>query len=161
MATLASASFPRNVNYGSPSHRHPTLGIALQKIHKRNDPSHSYDAAQLNFTHGVASGDPYPDSVILWTRVAPNQDNERSNVTVEGTVPLFGHETDQYVKVSKSPVCVEFKIGEDEDLKNVCDQGKVYTSSDIDYTVKVGGRPHENDYFVVLLRVVSRSKLGS
>ena len=23
------------------------------------------------FTHGVASGDPHPDSVVLWTRVTP------------------------------------------------------------------------------------------
>ena len=50
---------------------------------------------------------------------------------------MFGHETESYVKVSKSPVCVDFKISGDKDLKHVADSGRVYTSSDIDYTVKV------------------------
>ncbi|NBV75866.1 MAG: hypothetical protein EBR59_07895, partial [Methylococcaceae bacterium] len=29
--------------------------------------------AGLSFNHGVASGDPYADSVILWTRITPTQ----------------------------------------------------------------------------------------
>ncbi|KAK3063745.1 hypothetical protein LTS18_013112, partial [Coniosporium uncinatum] len=41
----------------------------------------TWDPNQLNFTHGIASGDPYPDSIILWTRVAPMLANDNSNVT--------------------------------------------------------------------------------
>ncbi|KAI9671500.1 MAG: hypothetical protein M1817_003551 [Caeruleum heppii] len=137
LAALAVAHFPRNLNYGSPSLRHPALGVSLHTVRKRNDPGQQYMANQLNFTHGVASGDPYPDSVILWTRVAPMADNDRSNVTVQGPVPLYGHETTQYVNVSRAPICVDFKVGTDQTLAQVADSGRAYTSSDIDYTVKV------------------------
>ena len=33
-----------------------------------------YTGAQLPFLHGVASGDPLPTSVVLWTRVTPDRD---------------------------------------------------------------------------------------
>ena len=33
-------------------------------------------AGEVTFEHGVASGDPLPDSVILWTRVTPASDTE-------------------------------------------------------------------------------------
>lgn len=135
---VAADSYAKNINYRSPSENHPGLGIAIHKVVKRNDPSAAYQSSQLNFTHGVASGDPYPDSVILWTRAAPTSDNDASNVTVSGAVPLYNHDTEEYVAASKSPVCVEWKIASDKGLKNVRDSGKIYTSSDIDYTVKVG-----------------------
>lgn len=35
------------------------------------------------YPHGVASGDPYPDSVILWTRRAPAADSEARRLTLE------------------------------------------------------------------------------
>lgn len=133
----ASASFSTNLNYRSPSHNHPSLGLAIHKIQKRNDPATAFRPDQLNFTHGVASGDPYPRSVILWTRIAPTSDNDRSNVTVSGYVPLYNHDTEQYVRASTAPVCVEYSVATDEALSSVVDSGTAYTSSDIDYTVKV------------------------
>ena len=95
------------------------------------------DASRLNFTHGVASGDPYPDSVILWTRVAPVQDNDRSNITVSGFAPLYNHDTDTYIKSSQSPVSVDWSISQSADLSSPVASGTAYTSSDIDYTLKV------------------------
>ena len=136
-AAAVSASFEGNLNYLSPSRRHEALGIALHKVVKRQEIGLSHDPSALNFTHGVASGDPYPDSVILWTRVAPASDNDRSNVTVDGYAPLYGHETEIYIKASKAPVCVEYEIAEDRGLSKVADSGQAYTSSDVDYTVKV------------------------
>lgn len=136
-AALASASWTKNLNFRSPSEHHPGLGIAINKVVKRNDPTAPWNPAQLNFTHGVASGDPYPTSVILWTRAAPMQDNDKSNITVSGFVPLFSHETEQYVSVSKAPVCVQYKVSEDRNFEDIVDEGEVYTSSDIDYTIKV------------------------
>lgn len=133
---VVSASFEGNLNYISPSRRHPSLGVALHKVVKRQDPGLAQTPSSLNFTHGVASGDPYPDSVILWTRVAPTSDNDRSNVTVEGPVPVYGHETEPYVRVSRAPVCVEYKVGTDQDLNSVADSGTMWTSSDVDYTLK-------------------------
>ncbi|KAJ9666788.1 hypothetical protein H2201_003192 [Coniosporium apollinis] len=146
----ASASFSSNLNYRSPSHNHPGLGLAIHKIQKRNDPATAFTPDQLNFTHGVASGDPYPRSVILWTRIAPTSDNDRSNVTVSGYVPLYNHDTEQYVKASTAPVCVEYSVATDEALSNVVDSGTAYTSSDIDYTVKVEAvhlRPYTAYYY--------------
>lgn len=136
-ASVASASWSKNINYRSPSEHHPALGISIHKVVRRNDPAYAYNASSLNFTHGVASGDPYPNSVILWTRVAPQSENSDSNITVTGYVPLYDHDNEKYVKVSKSPVCVEYKVAPDKSLSKVVDSGKVYTSSDVDFTVKV------------------------
>lgn len=134
------ASWTKNINYRSPSEHHPSLGISIQKVVKRNDPQIQWDPTKLNFTHGVASGDPHPDSVILWTRVSPTSDNDISNVTVSGYAKLFDHDNEQYVAVSKAPICVEYKVALDQNLTNVADFGKVYTSSDVDYTIKVEAR---------------------
>jgi alkaline phosphatase D len=57
LASIASASWSKNLNYRSPSEHHPALGISIHRVVKRNDPQSSYDAATLNFTHGIASGD--------------------------------------------------------------------------------------------------------
>ncbi|KAK7977758.1 hypothetical protein PG988_005248 [Apiospora saccharicola] len=127
-AVAASATFTGNMNYHSPSLHHPALGVSIHK-----------DAAKLNFTHGIASGDPYDDSVILWTRVAPiGSDNDQSNVTVSGHVALYDHDNEAYVAKSDSPVCVDWKIGTSEKLKGkAVDSGRALTSSDVDWTVKV------------------------
>jgi alkaline phosphatase D len=42
------------------------------------------------------------------------------------------------VKVSVAPVCVNYKVATDQALTKVVTSGTAYTSSDIDYTVKVG-----------------------
>jgi alkaline phosphatase D len=82
--------------------------------------------------------DPYPNSVILWTRVAPSFDNVDDNSTVSGTVPLYFHgPTSDEIKGSKSPICVNWKVATDNALKTVISSGTAFTSSDIDYTVKV------------------------
>jgi hypothetical protein len=66
------------------------------------------------------------------------KDNDHSNVTVSGTVPMYNHDTAEYVAVSKAPVCVEFKVTKDKALKQVVSTGRAFTSSDIDYTLKAG-----------------------
>lgn len=138
IAGLSSATYyAKNINYRSPSEHHPSLGVSIHKVVKRNDPQSPWDPLQLNFTHGVASGDPFPESVILWTRISPTSDNDRSNTTVSGYVPLYNHDTQQYVSVSKAPVCVDYIVASDENLTTVVDSGTAYTSSDVDYTVKV------------------------
>jgi len=135
----ATAFFTGNINYGSPSLHHPSLGVSIRKVAARTHTTSPWAPSDLNFTHGVASGDPYDDSVILWTRIAPKNatDNDHSNVTVSGTAGLYNHETDSYVKTSKAPVCVDWKISESKDLRSVASSGTAYTSSDIDFTVKV------------------------
>ena len=90
----------------------------------------------------MASGDPYPDSVVLWTRCSPQQDDVADNSTVTGPKPLYNpvpiYRSDGgHINASTAPVCLQWKIASDKDLKNVADSGTVYTSSDVDYTVKV------------------------
>lgn len=132
-----SAAFTGNLNYFSPSQHHASLGLSISKIARRSAANSFWDPAQLNFTHGVASGDPHDDSVILWTRAAPTTDNDRSNITVTGYVPLFDHSVEPYVSQSNSRVCVEWKISPSKCFTHIVDSGTAFTSSDVDYTVKV------------------------
>lgn len=141
-AGVAAASYANNLNYRSPSHHHPSLGISIHKVNKRSAGSPPEDASNLNFTHGVASGDPYPHSVILWTRCAPVNDNVDDNTTVSGSVPLYNpvpiYEGDEkHPPASTAPVCLKYKVAKDKALKHVVDSGVAYTSSDVDYTLKV------------------------
>ncbi len=65
----------------------------------------------VSFKHGVASGDPLANSLIIWTRVSP----ERTNVSVE--VSWQVSETNTFAVIKKS--------------------GKISTSDSSDFTVKV------------------------
>jgi len=68
----------------------------------------------ISFNHGVASGDPYPNSVILWTRVTPLQG---INANVDGTW-----------QASLSPGF---------EPASIIDSGTFSTSAARDWTVKV------------------------
>lgn len=136
LTTATDAAYTTNLNYGSPSPLHSFLGISIPQVTKRAVDA-GYAADQLKFTHGVASGDPFPNSVILWTRAAPSMRSDDSNVTVSGTVPLYDHDTERYVQASNSKVCVRYSISGDEKMKGMVDEGTAYTSSDVDWTVKV------------------------
>ncbi len=136
-AAGASAYYAGNLNYFSPSLHHPSLGVSIRKVAVRTYAASEWTPEQLSFTHGVASGDPYDDSVILWTRVAPTSENDKSNVTVSGTAELYSHDNEGFVKNSQATICVQWKISKSKDLKTAVDSGRVYTSSDVDFTVKV------------------------
>ncbi|PNS17899.1 Alkaline phosphatase D [Sphaceloma murrayae] len=132
----ANELYERNVNFLSASQGHSFLGLDRQRLFKRQL-APPVDSTSLNFTHGVASGDPAPDSVILWTRLSPQQDNDRSNVTVEGLVELYDHDNEQYIETSTAPICADYRVAIDEAFASVVDSGRVYTTSEIDYTIKV------------------------
>lgn len=147
----ATASFTGNLNYHSPSRRddHANLGLDVDHISRRSlkRGNIAYSSSELSFTHGIASGDPYPDSVILWTRIAPSTESDQSNVTVEGTVPVYNHDTETYIEADANPICVDWVVwhqtsGNGTDSNGtyagpVVSSGTAYTTSDIDYTVKV------------------------
>ena len=81
-------------------------------------------------------------------------DDVDDNSTVSGLVPLYNpvpiyHETDQTRPPSNAPVCLDWKIASDQGMSQVVNHGTVYTSSDVDYTVKIeagGLRPFMNYY---------------
>jgi len=81
-----------------------------------------YDGV-VAFKHGVASGDPRVDRVVIWTRVTP-----------EGT----------------GAVPVRWVVASDRQLRNVVQTGELLTSADRDYTVKVdvqGLRPNQELHY--------------
>ena len=67
------------------------------------------------FLHGVASGDPYADSVILWTRITPENTASKAQVSVDW----------------------EISTSTDFQVETILDQGSFVTDADRDWTVKV------------------------
>jgi alkaline phosphatase D len=77
------------------------------------------------FTLGIASGDPTPDGIVLWTRLAVD--------------PLNGG------GMGKAPVQVEWELGADDKLSNVIKTGTAVASAEWAHTVHVevsGLEPH-------------------
>lgn len=54
-----------------------------------------------------------------------------------GTAPLYDHDNEKYVSEASAPVCVDYKVAKDEDMKKVVTKGTAYTSYEVDYTLKV------------------------
>lgn len=80
------------------------------------------DPALKPFYHGVASGDPLSDAVIIWTRVTSD------SLSVD----------------------VDWRIALDTGMVNIIDNGVVTTDASIDYTVKVdvaGLQPYTTYYY--------------
>lgn len=65
-----------------------------------------------SFDHGVASGDPLSDRIILWTRVTPENTGSQQ-------------------------FAVKWMMARDEQMRDMVKQGEVATSAVKDYTVKV------------------------
>lgn len=64
-------------------------------------------------------------------------DDDHSNITVSGLAPLYNTMMQEYALVSTAPVCVNYAVSTSKDMKSVVTKGTAYTSSDIDYTLKV------------------------
>ena len=74
------------------------------------------------FKLGVASGDPLPDSVVLWTRLAPEP------LTEGGGMP-------------RQPVPVQWQVATDNNMSNVVQRGTVMATPELTHSVhaEVGG----------------------
>ncbi|MFD0371855.1 alkaline phosphatase D family protein [Streptomyces sp. NPDC127114] len=79
------------------------------------------DAGAPSFLHGVASGDPLPDGVLLWTRVTPTPD----------ALPGSGQGPD---------VTVGWELAEDRDFARTVTSGTAVAGASSDHTVKVDVR---------------------
>lgn len=95
-----------------------------------------YDPDLKPFYHGVASGDPLPDRVIIWTRVTPED--------------------------SLAEIEVTWQISRDESFSQLVNSGKVMTGPNRDYTVKVDvtGLEPGQQYFYRFSALGSASRLG-
>ncbi|MGO2134448.1 alkaline phosphatase D family protein [Marinobacter sp.] len=75
----------------------------------------SDDKRSTEFTHGVASGDPLADGVVLWTRVVPDKDFEKA-------------------------VSVAWEVATDKDFETLVHSGTAEARNVHDFTVKVDVR---------------------
>jgi len=72
------------------------------------------------FSLGVASGDPLPRSVVLWTRLAPD--------------PLNGG------GMPPNPVSVRWQIASDENMKHIVDSGTEIATPELGHSIHVTAR---------------------
>ncbi len=73
--------------------------------------SNTQPTTQVQFLHGVASGDPLQTQIIIWTRVTPSDSSTRLEV--------------------------QWDVAKDADFKHITATGKVLTTAAQDFTVKV------------------------
>lgn len=94
---------------------------------------------RVNFIHGVASGDPLSDSVIIWTRVTP-----------DAAYP------DQSIPIS-------YGVFKDAEQKDPVKYGQVYASPEKDFTVKVNveGLEPDREYYYRFIAKVTSGDVGS
>ncbi|MEN9865304.1 MAG: hypothetical protein RL748_894 [Pseudomonadota bacterium] len=85
------------------------LGVAACSSLDSNDAS----PLLVAFAHGVASGDPLRDRIMLWTRVSPQRPDESREVKVI------------------------WQIARDPAFQQIANAGSVFAGPDSDYTVKV------------------------
>ncbi|MEL7003396.1 MAG: alkaline phosphatase D family protein [Bacteroidota bacterium] len=96
-----------------------------------------FDSQYKPFYHGVASGDPLQDRVIIWTRVTP-----------EDSIPSID---------------VSWEIAEEADFTEIVSSGIATTSPARDYTVKVDvmGLKENNQYYYRFKALGATSVTGS
>ncbi|MFI2231861.1 alkaline phosphatase D family protein [Nocardia testacea] len=70
------------------------------------------------FTLGVASGDPLPDGVVLWTRLAPD--------------PFA---PDALGGTARAPVTVEYEVAEDEHFRRIAARGSAVATRELAHSV--------------------------
>lgn len=83
------------------------------------------DSIPVEFKHGVASGDPLSDRVIIWTRVSPSRSTERA-------------------------ILVTWEMAVDPEFSQVVQSGSLKTAALRDYTVKLdvdGLKPYTTYYY--------------
>ncbi len=76
-------------------------------------PAAAADDALAPFLHGVASGDPLQDRVILWTRITPPALHDGA------------------------PIAVRWRLALDADMQHLVMQGETFASAERDWTVKL------------------------
>ncbi|RSN77090.1 alkaline phosphatase D family protein [Acinetobacter haemolyticus] len=87
------------------------LSLSASLTGCNNSSDKESNSLKVSFDHGVASGDPLQDRVILWTRLMPNDASARLQVT--------------------------WQIALDQQFKQIIKTDKVITTASDDFTVKV------------------------
>ncbi|HAP64192.1 MAG TPA: phosphodiesterase [Cytophagales bacterium] len=95
----------------SPTAGQPASAQRLQRAQSTEDDHLPFDEALAPFYHGVASGDPLSDAVVIWTRVTSETDED--------------------------PVEVTWAVYADPELTSLVAYGDTTTTGERDFTVKV------------------------
>ncbi len=93
-------------------HLNAQIDLGAHNDVELRDGNMSVNPAWAPFYHGVASGDPLEDRVIIWTRVTPED-------------------------MPGGPVDVTWRVANDPQLENVVQSGTFTTDEERDYTVKI------------------------
>jgi len=93
------------------------------------------DAGWFEFLHGVASGDPLHDRVMLWTRVTPDAAMLEAIARLEREASTDAEARKQLAQVRRVPVLWE--VARDPDFRHVVARGTAPALVERDYTLKV------------------------
>lgn len=98
----------------------------------------SDDERSINFTHGVASGDPLATGVVLWTRAVPDKKQGRA-------------------------VTVGWEVATDESFESLIHSGTAEASKEHDFTVKVDvrGLSSGQTYYYRFVTTTGNSPVGA
>lgn len=121
MGSLASCSNPPSLG-GSGSQATPTSTVNTDGA----------GSSASRFLHGVASGDPGPDRVILWTRVTPPDLNAQPSTAQPSTV-----QPSAVQPVTVQPVTVDWMVATDDSFAELVASGTVITGPERDFTINV------------------------
>lgn len=112
----------------------PLLGANLIGCSSSNN-NDNLNTLSAAFNHGVASGDPLANQVIIWTRVTPERDGD---------------------------VRVSWEVATDAGFANKVSEGNGTTSAAVDYTVKVDveGLQPATTYYYRFLTINNTSPTG-
>ncbi|MFJ8016678.1 alkaline phosphatase D family protein [Streptomyces sp. NPDC096339] len=126
MTSLLDPSSERSAGAANPRRRTVVLAAAATAAlapvaAALGAPAAHAAASAPAFLHGVASGDPLPDGVLLWTRVTPTPEA----VPGSGLGPATS---------------VSWEVAADKAFSRVVASGTASTSADTDHTVKVDVR---------------------
>ena len=83
------------------------------------------------FYHGVASGDPLSDRVIIWTRITIPFDTRIATVNIDSQSAVYSS------SAFDTTIQVGWQVATDTLFTNVVNSGTAATDSSLDYTVKV------------------------
>lgn len=96
--------------------------------------SDSWNLTNVNFSHGVASGDPLTNSVIIWTRITPEKE--------------------------VNSLKLAYEVSKDENFSSLIHSGTLTTKKENDYTVKIDLQNLDEDT-VYYYRFKSNDKIST
>jgi len=94
-----------------------SLALCTGACGRRSNPARTVDFTSTPFALGVASGDPTPDGVVLWSRLAPE--------------PLTGG------GMPPAPVTITWRVGRDEGMADVVQSGETVALPEWAHSVHV------------------------